>query len=664
MLFSKTYYQLKPFIPRRLQIFLRQKIAERKRISYKKVWPINEKAGILPGGWTGWPGQKKFALVLTHDVDTEKGQRNCLKLMEIEKQLGFRSSFNFVPERYRISNEVRNQLVQNNFEVGVHGLYHDGKLYKSKTIFKRRSVKINHYLKMWNAEGFRSPAMHKKLSWIHDLNIKYDSSTFDIDPFEPDFDGVETIFPFFVLNEPPDNGYIELPYTLPQDHALFVILKERTINIWKQKLDWIVKRGGMALIITHPDYMNFENIEKAEEYPVKYYVEFLTYIREKYKEQCWNPLPKKIARYWFNNKNNYKNFIIKKKYQEDITIWIDLDNSPHVVFFKPIIEELEKCGYKVLLTTRDCFQVSGLADLYRLKYTRIGRHYGKNKLMKIFGSLFRSIKLYSFVRKEKPTVAVSHGSRAQVLLSKILSIPTILIYDYEHIKGLIGIHPTYLMAPELMFDKGNGYNGDHVIKYPGIKEDVYAPELVPDPSILEDLGINEKDVLVTIRPPATEAHYHNPESEILYRETIAYIKQIQNTRMLLLPRNEKQREEIKKMWPEMCENGKLLIPEKVVNGPNLIWYSDLVISGGGTMNREAAALGVPVYSIFRGTIGVVDKYLANTGRLILIESADDIYTKIKIIRREKSSVNNCKKTDTKDFIVNSIVALLENGSNK
>ncbi len=660
MCIRKIYYQLKPVIPRRVQIYLRQKIAFRKRISHKKVWPINEKAGKLPGGWAGWPGQKKFALVLTHDVDTEKGQRNCLNLMDIEIQLGFRSSYNFVPERYKVSNEIRNQLVQNSFEVGVHGLRHDGKLYKSKKIFQKRAEKINHYLKEWDAVGFRSPAMHRKLSWIHDLNLTYDSSTFDIDPFEPHYESVDTIFPFFVSNGSPDNGYVELPYTLSQDHALFVILKEKTIDIWKQKLDWIVKQGGMVLLITHPDYMSFENRKKLEKYPVKYYVEFLKYIKERYEGQYWNVLPKDMARYWLNNKKNYNNSIIKKKYQEDKTIWLDLDNTPHVVLFRPIIEELEKRGFRLALTARDCFQVCGLADLYDIRYRRIGKHYGKNKLLKVLGSLMRAFALLPFVLKNKPDIALSHGSRAQILLSKMLCIPTVLMYDYEYVKGLISISPTWLMAPGLILDKGNGSNNDHVIGYPGIKEDVYVPDFVPDPGILEDLGFSKKDVLVTIRPPATEAHYHNPESEVLFRGIIDYLKQKQNIRMLLLPRNESQGEQIKKMWPEMYENGKLLIPEKVINGLNLIWYSDLVISGGGTMNREAAALGVPVYSIFRGKIGAVDKYLANAGRLTLIEGVDDIHTKIKVIRRDKTNVNSRKNSDTLNFIVNSIVSILEN----
>ena len=302
MFLNNLYYHLKPFIPRRLQIYLRQQVISRKRSLYADIWPINENAGNPPDGWSGWPEKKQFALVLTHDVDTKKGHDNCRKLMKLEEELGFRSSFNFVPERYKVSNEIRNQLTQNGFEVGVHGLNHDGKLYKSKKIFQKRAIRINHYLREWKAVGFCSPSMHNNMEWVHDLNIKYDSSTFDTDPFEPQSEGVKTIFPFWVSNGSTEAGYVELPYSLPQDFTLFVLMKETNIDIWKKKLDWIAGKGGMALITTHPDYMNFGNgIQGKEEYPVALYTEFLGYIEEKYKGQYWHVLPKEIADYWCKN---------------------------------------------------------------------------------------------------------------------------------------------------------------------------------------------------------------------------------------------------------------------------------------------------------------------------------------------------------------------------
>jgi hypothetical protein len=299
---NRIYYLLKPFISRRLQIALRRKIVLRKRLACANIWPIDEKANKPPAEWFGWPEQKRFALVLTHDVDTAKGQQRCHDLITLEKKMGFRSSFNFVAERYKVSSELRHYLINNGFEVGVHGLYHDGKYYKSRKIFQSRAIKINYYLKEWKSVGFRSPSMQHNLEWIHDLNIEYDASTFDTDPFEPQPYGMGTIFPFWVSGNSAHKGYAELSYTLPQDFTLFVLMEERNINIWKKKLDWIVEHGGMALLNTHPDYMNFSGEKLGiEEYPANFYKDFLEYIKNKYEGQYWHLLPKDMASFWSKN---------------------------------------------------------------------------------------------------------------------------------------------------------------------------------------------------------------------------------------------------------------------------------------------------------------------------------------------------------------------------
>jgi hypothetical protein len=347
------------------------------------VWPIDPEAGHPPAGWTGWPEQKKFALVLSHDVDTAEGHDRCLQLMQLEEKLGFRSSFNFVPEGYPVSPELRRELTERGFDVGVHGLVHDANLFRSREIFEERACRINHYLKEWGAAGFHSPATLRNLDWIGELDIEYDGSTFDTDPFEPQPDGVRTIFPFVVHKKSgqllttaekrpptddhrrplknndrrksveqragseeqrgkttankdqrprtadsmnptnssnpmnpsnsmdssnpidsmnstnPSNCYIELPYTLPQDHCLFVILKAKDISIWKEKLDWVAAKGGMALLNSHPDYMNFEKREcRLEEYDASMYMAFLQYAKSKYEGQYWHALPREIAKFW------------------------------------------------------------------------------------------------------------------------------------------------------------------------------------------------------------------------------------------------------------------------------------------------------------------------------------------------------------------------------
>lgn len=300
-LINTIYYLVRPIIPRGVQISLRRMVIRKQRLKYLEVWPISENSKSPPAGWNGWPERKKFALVLTHDVETAKGQAKTEKLMHLEMELGFRSAFYFVPERYSVAPELRSLLVQNGFEVGVHGLNHDGKLYQSEKIFRQRARKINQYLDDWKAVGFRSPCMHHNLEWIGQLDIEYDASTFDTDPFEPQADGTDTIFPFYVHNRSTGRGYVELPYTLVQDFTLFISMQEKNIDIWKQKLDWIVEQGGMALFITHPDYMNFQKGEsRRDSYPVDHYLEFLRYVEEYYAGQYWPALPREVAQFYIN----------------------------------------------------------------------------------------------------------------------------------------------------------------------------------------------------------------------------------------------------------------------------------------------------------------------------------------------------------------------------
>ncbi|OGC01773.1 hypothetical protein A2V82_00240 [candidate division KSB1 bacterium RBG_16_48_16] len=296
MKLRRLFYFLKPLMPRLLQIAVRRKLVAVQKRRYENIWPIYPGSDKPPRHWQGWPDGRQFALVLTHDVETAKGQSRCAELMRLEQQRGFASSFNFVPERYADDPLLRQTLTANGHEVGVHGLYHDGKLFSSKKIFDERAKKINGYLRQWQAVGFRSPAMHHNLEWLGELDVEYDLSTFDTDPFEPQSDGVGTIFPFYVPRKGNRIGYIEMPYTVPQDFTLFIIMQEKGPKIWRQKLDWVAERGGMLLINTHPDYMLFNGKEESmEEYPATFYLEFLDYVREKYDGRFWQALPKEVA---------------------------------------------------------------------------------------------------------------------------------------------------------------------------------------------------------------------------------------------------------------------------------------------------------------------------------------------------------------------------------
>jgi hypothetical protein len=349
------------------------------------------------------------------------------------------------------------------------------------------------------------------------------------------------------------------------------------------------------------------------------------------------------------------------------TIWIDLDNSPHVPLFRPIIQELEKRGYKAIVTARDCFQVRELAELAGLDCRIIGRHYGKNRVAKVAGLAIRVLQLAPFILRAKPALSVSHGSRALITLSALLGIRNLTISDYEHcdlrLTNWLGSEDkkwfmTPSVIPSAKYERP-GMRSDHILSYPGIKEDVYVPFFVPDAKLQSELGFSADDVVVTLRPPASEAHYHNPESEKLLCTVLDMLEEHPEVRTVLVPRTPRQEQELRAARPNLFASGRIIVPQHAIDGLGLIWYSDLVISGGGTMNREAAALGVPVYSIFRGAPGAVDKHLAETGRLVMLESAEDVRDNLRLVRRSRKHAPLPTRRITLDAVVNHIQSILE-----
>ncbi len=684
-LFHRTYYTVKPWLPKRFRNVVRSAVARRQRSASSGIWPILSGSEVLPLNWRGWPEGKEFAFVLTHDVEGWVGLERCRQLAELEIESGFRSSFNFVPEgEYAVPNDLRDWLVANGFEVGVHDHKHDGKLYRSRAAFGQGAEVINRHLKEWNAAGFRAGFMFHNLDWLHDLDALYDASTFDADPFEPLPKGVGTIFPFWVpcsdekspgearsstceklgnaeaiqnresrskikerlpSGSEARGGYVELPYTLPQDFTLFSLLQEGSIDLWKKKLDWIAEHGGMALVIVHPDYVSFEKdgAVRAGEYPASFYRQLLEYVQRRYPGRYWACLPRDMAQFVMKNRDALLRAPSSPLRSErsgvgktPAKIWIDLDNTPHVPFFKPIISELERRGHKVVLTARDAFQVSEMADRCGLRCEKVGHHYGKHMLLKFWGLIWRSLQLAPFALREKPILALSHGARSQLFLANLLRVPTVLMYDYEHAKSPPFCHPRWRIAPEAVLTGHPVTSNGRVRKYQGIKEDVYVPDFVPDPGILSELGLSSEDLVVTVRPPASEAHYRNPESDVLFAALMERSCNTDEVRVVLLPRNHRQEEEIRNRWPHWFENRKTIVPKSAVDGLNLLWFSDLVVSGGGTMNREAAALGVPVYSIFRGKTGAVDRQLETENRLVIIRNLTEVQKSIVFRRRDKT----------------------------
>jgi uncharacterized protein len=339
-------------------------------------------------------------------------------------------------------------------------------------------------------------------------------------------------------------------------------------------------------------------------------------------------------------------------------VWIDIDNSPHVPFFIPIIEELEKNGVELILTARNMYQVCELLEFFDLRCQVIGSHYGRNKFLKVLCNCVRALQLVPTATIRRPDLAISHGSRAQTLVSKVFRIPTLMLHDYEHSIKTGFLEPDWILMPDVIPQRAMSRKIDRTLRYPGLKEDVYVPRFRPDASILQQLGISPDELVVVVRPPATEAHYHNPESDVLFAETMRYLASIPRLRAVTLPRNARQSKDLYARWRGLISDGHMIIPDSPVDGLNLIWFSDLVVSGGGTMNREAAALGVPVYSIFRGKIGAVDHYLAEHGRLTLIENISDVRSKIKIARWNRPAQPRGGNRQALQHIVNSIMWVL------
>jgi uncharacterized protein len=340
------------------------------------------------------------------------------------------------------------------------------------------------------------------------------------------------------------------------------------------------------------------------------------------------------------------------------TIWIDLENTPHIPFFRPIIRELEARGLRVVLTAREAFQTVEMASRYGLKFTKVGRHYGQNSVMKVAGLATRAMQLLPFIMREKPALALSHGSRGQILACNLTGIPTVLVMDYEHSRNPPMTRPRWEIVPDVITDEMlHTTDKTRARRYSGIKEDVYVPDFTPDAAIVDQLGLRDR-IIVTVRPPATEAHYHNPEAEALFDAFMERVCARDDVLAVLLPRNRAQRETIETSRAHWFRDGKVIIPRDVVDGLNLLWYSDFAVSGGGTMNREAAALGVPVYSIFRGKMGAVDRGLVAQNRLVMIENVEQVASRIRIEKRVRPQGNAARNSRALADIVGHVLDIL------
>lgn len=294
----RTYYGVRPVMPRAVQIALRRRFARVQARTAFPRWPFEPALDDLlrfllgcladaagePVPWVqAWPDGRTWALVLTHDVETATGYAALDKLRDVEKALGYRSSWNFVPRRYDVAAARVRELWADGFEVGVHGLYHDGRDLESLETLERRLPEIREYAQRWHAVGFRSPATHRRWEWMPLLGFDYDSSYPDTDPFEPQAGGCCSFVPFF------NDELVELPITLPQDHTLFVILRDPDERRWTEKTDLLRERGGMALLNTHPDYMLAPDQVALYERYLKAYADDAS---------LWHALPRDVSAWW------------------------------------------------------------------------------------------------------------------------------------------------------------------------------------------------------------------------------------------------------------------------------------------------------------------------------------------------------------------------------
>ncbi len=310
-------------------------------------------------------------------------------------------------------------------------------------------------------------------------------------------------------------------------------------------------------------------------------------------------------------------------------IWLDADNGPHVLIFKPLIAELLDRGHDVVCTARDRTNTTQLMDLYGLPYRRVGGLYRPGMLGKVQGTLGRALALVAAMRGERVDVSFGHGSRALPIAASLMRVPTVTMYDYEWVNAtLFNLNCRRILLPAaITVDRCHeaGISASKVMHFPGYKEELYLGDRPLDQTVGIELGLRPAAVHVLLRPPATTAHYHNPEAEGLFAAILRRVSATPDVQLVLLPRTPDQVEAARQSGVE-----SLIVPDRVFDGPSLVAAMDVVISGGGTMTREAAILGVPSYSFFRGRAGMVDESLVEQGRLTCLETARDVEQRLSI----------------------------------
>jgi len=298
-------------------------------------------------------------------------------------------------------------------------------------------------------------------------------------------------------------------------------------------------------------------------------------------------------------------------------VWVDLTNSPHVLVLRPIVDVLRAQGHDVEITARDFAQTLGLLRRFGIEHTEVGRHRGGRLAAKGLGLVSRSTALARWARARRFDLAVGHGSNDVTVAARLLRIPCATMFDYEWatVQHTVNcrLAQTVVVPEAIPPERLSRYGADgKIAAYAGLKEEYYLADFAPDPAVLGELGLDPAHPIAVIRTPPAVSLYHRFENDVLG----GVLERLKGTQTVVLPRTPQQRAELR--------GGGFIVPEQAIDAQSLIAYADLVVSAGGTMNREAVALGTPVWTTFQGRLGAVDERLMAEGRLALLERAEDV----------------------------------------
>jgi len=300
---------------------------------------------------------------------------------------------------------------------------------------------------------------------------------------------------------------------------------------------------------------------------------------------------------------------------------VDCTAAAHPLVLRPIVERLQAQGHEAFITTREYGQTVGILDRLGLPYTVVGEHGGASKFGKVRALGGRSGRLARLVWRRRPQLALAHGSVDLAVVSASFLIPSVQMQDYEFARLQRNVAfraARRVLAPDSIPVerlRKLGARPKKLVRYPGLKEEYYLDGFEPDPAALGELGLDREKVLVVVRPPPETSEYHAPND--LYGATIKRLASAPEAQAVVIPRTEEQGAAVRALGA-----ANLIVPERAIDAQSLIAFADLVVSAGGTMNREAVALGTPVFTTFTGQMGGVDETLIAEGRLQVLDDPE------------------------------------------